>query len=371
MYRDLTKIAAERSPEKRLELLHKVSDLYFEGIGKHSDAENYLFNDIMERIVNLFSRDLRRQVADHLAILPDFPITIVRKLAADDDIEVARPVLRNAPSLTDEDLVRLAERSSQAHLDAIAGRVSLSEPVTDVLVKRGSIGVVRAVSANHGARFSDHGIDALVDKAQQDADLRELLVERPDLSQRMIDALLPVLSESLVTKLAERGYEVRGALPADIISKLRKRFVAALGVRKDNIRQVSVVIDAIHEGQSKLDDMVHQFATAGRLLDVSALVSSFARLDRDHVFNLIYRGQLQITLMLCRSLDLSWPTLDVLLALRAAKRNELYLADPTVRRDYEAIDAAAAQRMIRFLRVRQIANAQVSQDEQVCQAGAA
>ena len=54
MHQELTRIAAERSPEKRLELLHKVTDLYFEGFGNHSASESFLFNDIMEKIVDLF-----------------------------------------------------------------------------------------------------------------------------------------------------------------------------------------------------------------------------------------------------------------------------------------------------------------------------
>ena len=227
----------------------------------------------MEKIVELFSRDLKRQVAANLAILPDFPVNIVRKLADNDDIEVARPVLRNALSLTDDDLVRLAERGSQVRLGAIAGRASLSERVTDVLVTRGNSGVVRTVSANHGARFSDGGMDALVEKAHEDVDLRELLVERPDLSQRTIDDLLPILSGALVGKLAERGYEVRGALAPDMVMSLRKRFEAALRNRKDNIRQVAVVVEEIRQGHTKLDDMVRHFAEAGRLLDVAVLIS--------------------------------------------------------------------------------------------------
>src|SRR5689334_13138852 len=163
MHQELAKIAAERSPEKRLELLHKVTDLYLEGVDTHSSSETYLFNDIMEKIVDQFSRDLKRQVSATLATLPEFPSTIVRKLANDDDIEVARPVVRNAFSLTDDDLVHLAKRGSQAHLSAIAGRSTLSEKVTDVLVDRGDQGVVRTVSANHGARFSDYGMDRLVE----------------------------------------------------------------------------------------------------------------------------------------------------------------------------------------------------------------
>jgi uncharacterized protein (DUF2336 family) len=368
MHQELTRIAAERSPEKRLELLHKVTDLYFDGIGTHQPTETYLFNDIMDRIVDQFSRDLKRDVAANLAILPDFPTNIVRKLAGDDDIEIARPVLRNAFSLTDDDLVELAKRGSQAHLTAIAGRACLPEKVTDVLVDRGERGVVHAVTANHGARFSDHGMDRLLGKCADDIDLRELLVERPDLSPRVVDKLLPMLSESLVTKLAERGYEVNGALPADMIRSLRQRFMSAMRNRKENILHVSALIDEIRKGRLKLDDAVRQVAETGRLLDAAAILSSFARLDRDHVFNLLFKGELQTVLVLCRSLELPWATLDALLAVRATKNRTRYFSDPTVRADYEAIDLAVAQRAIRFLRVRQVAGGRAGQE---LQAGAA
>jgi hypothetical protein len=360
MHQELTRIAAERSPEKRLELLHKVTDLYFAGVGDHTASETYLFNDIMEKIVDLFSRDLKRQVSTSLAILPDFPSNIVRKLADDEDIEVARPVLCNALSLTEDDLVRLAERGSQAHLNAIAGRSILPEKVTDVLLDRGDRTVVHTVTANHGARFSSEGMDRLAERCADDVDLRELLVERPDLSPRIIDKLLPLLSGSLVEKLAERGYEVNGAIPPDMIAALRQRFAAALKTRKENIFQVSVLIDEIRKGHARLDDKVREVAEQGRLVDAAALIATFARLEQDKVFQQLYRGQLQTVLILSRSVDLTWPTVDAILAVRAAKQREPYFSDPSVRGGYEAIDAGTAQRAIRFLRVRQVASAQAA-----------
>ncbi len=119
----------------------------------------------------------------------------------------------------------------------------------------------------------------------------------------------------------------------------------------------------------KLDDAVRQVAEAGRLIDVAALLATFVRLEREQVFQHIYRGQLQTVLILCRSLDLAWPTLDAVLAVRAAKHQCRYFSDPAVRRDYEAVDPLIAQRAIRFLRVRQVATSQSR--EAAVQAGAA
>jgi hypothetical protein len=52
MHQDLKNLAQESSSEKRLELLRKLSEMYFEEVGSHSDAEEYLFGEIVDRIVD-------------------------------------------------------------------------------------------------------------------------------------------------------------------------------------------------------------------------------------------------------------------------------------------------------------------------------
>jgi len=146
----------------------------------------------------------------------------------------------------------------------------------------------------------------------------------------------------------------------------------ALRTRKENIFQIGVVIEEIRKGNARLDEATHQIADSGRLLDVATLLGTFARLERDHVFKLLYKGQMQTILVLCRSLELSWSTLDAILALRAVKNGETYFSDPRTRAEYDSTDVTTAQRAIRFLRVRQVAQAQAGQAQGVqLQAGAA
>src|ERR1700677_3799416 len=172
MLAELKSLAEERSAEKRADLLHKIADLFFAGIDEHSDAERILFNEVIENIVDKISRAARIDVATNLATQAGFPIKVVRKLANDDDIEIAGPVIQGSPDLDDSDLIAIARKGADGHLDAIAGRDRLSEGVTDVLVDRGSRGVTHKVSHNHGARFSDSGMMALVDKAREDLQLQ-------------------------------------------------------------------------------------------------------------------------------------------------------------------------------------------------------
>src|SRR5579864_7843404 len=121
IFAELKSLAGERSSEKRLDLLRKIADLFFARIDEHSEAEASLFNEVIDQVVDQISHDGKIVVATDLATLPGFPILVVRKLAHDADIEIARPVLHSALGLTERDLVEIARKASDAHLDAIAG----------------------------------------------------------------------------------------------------------------------------------------------------------------------------------------------------------------------------------------------------------
>jgi len=351
-------LAVERSPEKRLQLLHKMADLYDARAERPTSSEAYLFNDIMEKIVDRFTVDIRSQVASTLALRPNFPSGVARELAEDDHMEVAGPVLQGSPALTEDDLVHLADRGSQAHLAAIAERQWIPERVTDVLINRGNDDVLHAVAANHGARLSEKGMGCMIERASSDADLRTLLVDRPDLTPDAVDRLLPLVSEALVKKLAERGYNVESALSREAAAALRQRFLAALGSRKSNITQVNSLIEEVRYGRSTLDSAIRRTVDSKRLLDVAAIMAAFTRLDRERVFSQLYKGPLQAKLILIRSLKLSWGTAEAIVALSAAKQGAGYKPDPLGRSMYDSIDPSTAQRVLRFLRVSQIASEQ-------------
>ena len=88
---------------------------------------------------------------------------------------------------------------------------------------------------------------------------------------------------------------------------------------------------------------MRKIAESGRLLDVATLLATFARLERDHVFKLIFQGQMQTILILCRSLELSWPTVDAMLAMRAAKQRGPICPIPPSAASYQAVDATTSR----------------------------
>lgn len=352
MLEDLAKIAEERSSQKRVELLRRITDLYIDKLGRHTKAEAYLFDDILSKIVDRLPRHAKIHSSVHLAALPDAPHATVRKLAADPDIEVARPVLGGSPALEDRDILEFAQAMSQEHLKVIATRSTLCEQVTDVLIRRGNRVVMLTLSANHGARMSEHGMSGLIDKAEGDDELQAQLVDRPDLSRAAIEKLMPLISRKLAEKLAERGHDLREAVSPQLLGEVGNQFEAALRERERNVRHVSQLMQDVRSGRLTVEQAVVSLASAGRLLDLAAVVGEATKLGRNQAFALMSGGQLQPILVLLRAVGLPWPVAEQVLALRA-KKLRLPAPGPHLRRDYEAVDPVLAQRVIRFLNVRQ------------------
>jgi hypothetical protein len=191
-------------------------------------------------------------------------------------------------------------------------------------------------------------------KAREDVDLRGLLVERPDLSQAAVSKLLPLVSANVAVKLAERGFDVADALPPEMLAAVSRRLTTALRERRNNIRDTASLVEAVRAGELTLDEAAYLLAQSGRLVDLSVLLSTLGNVDRDHAFGLIQRGQVQAVMILFRALGLTWRVLERVLDARGHKRVE---NDPrkSLRAEYETMDLAAAQRMLRFSHVRRAA----------------
>ncbi len=144
----------------------------------------------------------RAKLSIRLADVPTAPPGVIRMLAFDDDIDVARPVLLGSERLDESDLLANASSKSQQHLAAISERRTLSEAVTDVLVARGDRDVIQSVVKNAGARFSDAGFRMLVKRSSSDEALAVQVGARRDLPRQHFLRLLEQASATVRARLA-------------------------------------------------------------------------------------------------------------------------------------------------------------------------
>jgi len=160
----------------------------------NSDDELAVIDDVFMRLVATIEESSRALLAIRLALLAKAPSRVVRRLACDDAIDFASPVLTHSERIDTDTLVQCARNKSQDHLLAISRRRTVPEEVTDVLVERGDQNVLMCIAANAGARFSDQGFGRIVARAQGDDELSERVGRRPDLSPRLFEQLIDAAS---------------------------------------------------------------------------------------------------------------------------------------------------------------------------------
>ncbi|MCZ8320591.1 MAG: DUF2336 domain-containing protein [Novosphingobium sp.] len=347
----LGRLGFEKDGEQRLALLRGVADLYLSQTASPTLAEEYLFTEIVTTVMRKLSPEQRPQVAESLAPEARVPRDLALSLAADEDIAVARPILAHSPALTETDIIALAVTTGDDHLQAIATRAFVSSRVTDVLIDRGSNRVLRTISTNAGAEVSPEGMTRMVARARTDEDLCLCLADRGDLPPAVVDEL----EKMICARIAADGGEAAEGTANALNSRARALILEELRRRRANMSSTERVIAAVSAGTLKLDDALRPILDGGRLLDLAQVLAHFLRFDRNFMFQQLAAGDLNTVVLAARSLDLSHETLSRALELRARKRRGP--AQTITPADYAAVDLAAAQRAMRFLKVRMTAGA--------------
>jgi hypothetical protein len=302
------------TPESRVRALRHTTDLLI--AGRYSDEEILTFGEVIGRLADEIEVAARAQLARQLARFDDAPINIIHKLAFDDEIDVAGPVLRESEALDAETLIANAQTKSQLHLLAISERKSLEQTVTDVLVTRGNSDVVNSLAKNQGARFSDFGFLHMITRADGDSILAEQLGLRHDIPRHLFQQLIAKASEDVRDRLERERpamveqiqcsvTDVAGALQSKLGPVSRSYFVAK-----------RVVTTQYRQGNLN-ENSISGYALSHRLEEVTIGLSLLCSLPGDVIERALLDKDREMLLLVAKALDFSWATTMSLLFLGA------------------------------------------------------
>jgi uncharacterized protein (DUF2336 family) len=338
---------ASGNVQHRLKILQRVTDLFLAGSNHYSGAEIELFDDVLMRLVAEIETEARARLSQRLASVANAPPGLIRRLAFDDAIVVAAPVLTSSPQLSDADLIENAATKSQDHLYAIAQRLKLSEDVTDVLVEHGNRRVVRRVASNDGAKFSFKTYEKLVSHARDDRKLGLTIGRRSDIPRQCFLKLLETASAEVRKKLEaanpqaareirETVAEVAGAMQREVRDASRRHTVAAR--------------DARHLFRShRLSEVnVHAAACAQQFAKTAAALSMLGPFPIDLVERVLIDKGAESVLILAKAANCSWTTTKAILIMQAAGRglSQQDLDGACAR--FERLSRETAQRVVKF-----------------------
>ena len=199
---NLMKLAHDNSQSGRNELFEGITDLIETSHQQISSKEVDLMMDILGTIISDIELCIRKKLSVKLADRDDVPVEMVL-LLANDQIEVANPILIQNTLLTDKDLVAIIQRKSRQHQLSIASRKILSSEVCRELVSTDDDGVIVTMLTNQAAKIDNQTIEKIVTKAKDREILQPPLIRRHDLPKDIASRMYSWVSMSLREELLE------------------------------------------------------------------------------------------------------------------------------------------------------------------------
>jgi uncharacterized protein (DUF2336 family) len=348
------------SPEKSLETVRRVTELFLASAGSFNSEQIELFDVVLERLIktieiraiaDVSARIALAETSLQLAGIGQAPPTVVRRLARHDEITVAGPVLTESARLSAEDLVEIAETKSEQHLLAISGRWWLSEIVTDALLARHYPAVSRRLVKNPGARVSAGGFAIVVAQAESDPDLAVDTGIRVDLPPELRQQLLRDATDAVRDRLLSRA-------PPHMFEEIR-----------NSIAKVSAGVDremAVTRDFTAARQFVSQLNAEGKLNEATLFAFARSRKYEETVAALallsdstieVIRPLMQSLrddglLVPCKAARLSWEITSAILECRYSTGSMGPHELARAKTQFAKIAPDNAQRLLKFWQVR-------------------
>jgi uncharacterized protein (DUF2336 family) len=361
---ELDDAVSRGSAESRLRALWHTTDLLI--AGTYTEDQIWTFGEVIGRLASEIEVAARTQLAKRLARIDNAPIKIINKLAFDDSIDVAGPILRYSERLDVRTLVDNVRAKSQSHLLAISKRNSIAIPVTDELVARGNQKVVSSVAANKGARFSNFGFLHMIKRSESDSILAEQLGLRKDIPRHLFQQLIAKASDDVKKKLARERPDIASQILSsvtDVTGALHSKF----GPASKNYFTAKRVVARKHQYGNLTENSILEYARSRKVEETTAGLSLLCSLPVDVVERALIENNREMTLILAKALDFSWETTMSLLFLHA-KDHRIAARDlDGMREEFIRLNTQTCRSVLEFYRSRKNAAAADCEDRRLPQ----
>jgi len=348
------------SAEKGPQTIRRVTDLFLLSAGRFDEEQVALFDNVLDRLVrtveiraiaDVSARIALAELSSQLALIPQAPPSVIRRLARSDEITIAGPVLSESGRLSEDDLIELAQTRPQPHLLAIASRWWLKDVVTDALLARRYPAVSRRVVGNPGARVSAAGFAVILAQAESDPDLAVETGIRTDLPAELRNKLVEAATEAVRSRLL-------ACAPAHLFEDIRSAIVSvSAGVNRKmsaahDFAAATRLMKRLREsgelGEATLFDFARQRRYEETVVALAELSQSSIEVIRPVMQSLRHDG----VLIPCRAAGLRWETVQAVLDSRYVTGRTQPQELAKAQAQYRLLTAENARRLLKFWQLR-------------------
>ncbi len=349
---ELEEALSSGSADRRVNTLRRVTDLFVFGLGHFSGEHIAVFDDVFNHLISDIELSARTVLAGRLAKLPNAPLKVIRKLAFDDAIEVAGPVLSHSGVLDNVTLVENANTKSQAHLLAISQRSALAETVTDVLVERGNREVALSAVKNEGAKFSEVGYVRLLKRSVGDDELAKSVGSRREIPRHHFLNLLTKASKAVRLELEAANPHIADEI-REVVAQVAAAIQANAAAASWNFVRARALVETMRSGGRLTETELENFARNKKFEETAAALAVLCNLPIDVIERAIAQDRSETILIVAKAVGLSWAAAKAVLLLRAGDRGMSTQALDQCKKVFDQLNRKTAQEVVEFQRRRQ------------------
>jgi uncharacterized protein (DUF2336 family) len=346
----LLDLAKETSSEKRRELLRQITNVFLADPPDRSDRESQLFDEIVGAVASDLETQVRIELARKIADTR-VPVARTAKRLAMDQIEVARPVLERSRALSEADILEVIEQKSQDHMMAVTKRPDIGTSVSSKLVEKGEDRIVASLLENRSARIDRPTYEKVADRAQTSPVLHAPFVRNQQAPLDLLNNVYLKVENNLRREIMRKFH---GVSPAELEAALeasRTHLSAAYGALPADYQAAKDHVAAVDKKGQLKPPMLVQLLRENRR---TAFLIAFAKMvdvEFDLARRLIDTHDVDALAMLSRGAGFDRGLFVTICLLVAGEGSGISKAEQFGQL-YEQVPVAAAQRALRFWKVR-------------------
>jgi len=337
------------SSEARRELLREVTGS-LSGRAAGEDAAE--LDKILASVAADFSVEVRTQFAKLVAASTTRFCHSAEQFALD-EIDVAGPVLRHSQALSEDLLLKVVNEKSQQHMMAVTQRSTVSPRLSHALVERGDDEVVSSLLGNDGAAIADNTYDMVMERADTSPMLQAGLVRRKSVPLDLLNDLYLKTEADLRREILAKFGEVKPEELEKAFGRSRSRITTRYRRLPEDIEAARKRLAAL-EAQRLLAPPILASLLREGPASRTAFILTFAKLadvEFEVVQQAVDRADSDTLALLSRGANFD-RGLFVTLAVGLDKSSTGLAKAEEYGALYESVPVQAAQRALRFWKVR-------------------
>ena len=348
---ELERAIKSRDPQRRTAVLSSIADLFRNAKIQDEDDERLaLFDDVFAQLVKDMATSALVKLSADLSAAKIAPVNLIQELAQNDSIAVAHPILAQSGQVSEATLIQIAKTKGQAHLEAVASRPRVNEAVSDLLIERGSDQVIQTVTANGNAKISERGFGTLTERFSDHEKIAVNIAKRQDVPPRVMKALLTKATDTVRTLILSSAPPEKRQTVSDLLRECLKS-----GALENAVTSVSAAArNAVYELKEtgKLNEgALLDFAKKRLFGETVVALALLTAMPIERVESQMHAEQHATLIIMCKSIDLKWPTVAMIMFLRENPPTPPQL--DAANTDYSLLSVESALRAMRFFYAKQ------------------